>query len=178
VNVYSNCDEVELFLNGNSLGSKPRGAVDSVRAWTVDFAAGTLKAVGKNKGVVVATQELATAGKAAKIALASSAQKLFADFDSLAHVTVSITDDKGIQAPTADNAVTFAITGPGEIAALGNGSTQAQNFRGTQHNAFNGQLTAYIRATGAGGPITLTATADGLAKATVTFETAPARSGH
>ena len=178
VNVYSNCDEVELFLNGNSLGSKPRGAVDSVRAWTVDFAAGTLKAVGKNKGVAVATQELATAGKAAKIALASSAQKLFADFDSLAHVTVSITDDKGIQAPTADNAVTFAISGPGEIAALGNGSTQAQNFRGTQHNAFNGQLAAYIRATGAGGPITLTATADGLAKATVTFETAPARPGH
>jgi beta-galactosidase len=74
--------------------------------------------------------------------------------------------------------VTFAITGPGEIAALGNGSNQAQNFRGTQHNALNGQLTAYIRATGAGGPITLTATADGLAKGTVTFETAPGRPGH
>ena len=55
---------------------------------------------------------------------------------------------------------------------------KAQNFRGTQHAAMEGELKAYVRATGAGGPITLTATADGLAKGTVTFETAPARPAH
>lgn len=175
VNVYSNCQEVELFLNGQSLGSKSLDAVDAVRVWTVDFAPGTLKAVGKNDGEIVATDEMTTAGDAAKISLATDTKKLFADFDSLAHVTVSITDDKGTRIPTADNEVTFSITGPGEIAALANALTQAQDFRGTEHAVWAGQLTAYIRATGSDGPITLTATADGLAKATITFETAPAR---
>jgi beta-galactosidase len=178
VNVYSNCDEVELFLNDKSLGAKPRGARDSVRTWQVDFAAGTLRAVGKNKGEVVARNELTTAGAPAKIAFAPSTTKLFADFDSLSHVTVSITDANGNQVPTAANLVTFKVTGPGMLAAVANGSNTVQDFRAPQHAALNGQLAAYIRATGAGGPVTLTATADGLAPATLTFETAPARPGH
>ena len=66
----------------------------------------------------------------------------------------------------------------GEIAALANGSNQVQDFRGTQHAALNGQLAAYIRATVAGGAITVTATAEGLAPGTITFETAPGRPGH
>ncbi|MBN1973823.1 MAG: DUF4982 domain-containing protein [Sedimentisphaerales bacterium] len=175
VNVYSNCDEVELFLNGKSLGSKSRGAIGSARTWTVDFAPGTLKAVGKNKGDIVASQELVTAGKAAKIVLTPSTRKLFADFDSLAHVTVSITDDKGVEVPAANNIVTFKVSGPGEIAALANGSTQAQNFRGTEHAALAGQLIAYIRAAGSDDSITLTAASNGLTSAAIRFETAPAR---
>ena len=179
VNVYSNCQEVELFLNDKSLGAKPRGAVDSVRTWAVDFAAGTLKAVGKNGGQVAATQELKTAGAAAKVTLTpASSGKLYADFDSLAIVTVSITDEKGVQVPTASNNVSFAINGPGEIAALASGGPpRNQNFRGTEHGAAEGQLMAYIRATGNNGPITLTASAEGLAKGTLTIETAPARPG-
>lgn len=178
VNVYSNCDEVELFLNDKLLGSKPRGAIDSVRVWNVDFSPGTLRVVGKNNGQIVATNELKTAGEAARVTLSSSTPKLFADFDSLAHVTVAITDSNGVQIPTANNNLNFTITGPGEIAALSNGLTQAQNFRGTEHDAWAGQLTAYIRATSSNGPITLTATSEGLTKATLTFETAPARQNH
>jgi len=175
VQVYSNCDDVELFLNDKSLGSKPRGTRDSIRTWQVDFAAGTLRAVGKNKGEVVARQELMTAGAPAKVSLSASTDKLFADFDALSHVVVSIADDKGVQVPTASNMVTFTITGPGVLAAVANGSNTVQDFRAPQHAALNGQLVAYIRATGTGGPITLTAKADGLAPATMTFQTAPGR---
>ena len=178
VSVYSNCEEVELFLNDQSLGSKPCGTRDPVRVWTVDFAPGRLKAIGKNYGEIVTTDELVTAGDAAKITLSASRKKLYADFDSLAHVIVSITDDKGVKIPAAKNKVSFSITEPGEIAALANGLTQAQDFRGTEHDAWAGQLTAYIRATSADGPITLTATAEGLTKAVLTFQTAPARPGH
>ncbi len=178
VNVYSNCDEVELFLNDKSLGAKPRGARDSVRTWQVEFAAGTLRAVGKNKGEAVAKQELVTAGAAAKIVMTPSTEKLFADFDSLAHVVVSIADAKGVQVPTGSNMVTFTVSGPGVLVAAANGSNTVQDFGAPQHAALNGQLAAYVRATGAGGRITMTATAEGMAPATLTFETAPARPGH
>ncbi len=178
IDVNSNCDEVELFLNDKSLGSKPRGKLDSVRTWQVEFAPGTLKAVGKNAGQPVANFELATAGPASQVTLQPSTQKLFADFDSLAIITVNIADAKGTLVPGATNNVSFKLTGPGEIAALATAPAVAQNFHGTEHATSNGQLTAYIRATGATGPITLTATAEGLAPATTTFETALARSGH
>ena len=68
VEVFSNCDSVELLLNGKSLGVKemPR---DVIRTWKMPFAAGTLKAVAKNKGQEVATDTLLTAGKAAAVTL-------------------------------------------------------------------------------------------------------------
>jgi len=178
VQVFSNCDEVELFLNGQSLGAKPRGAVDSIRTWNVQFAPGTLKAVGKNKGQVVTQEELTTAGKAAKVALKASTAKLFADFDSIAHVTVTVVDDKGIEVPAENGVVTFKVAGPGEIAAVENGHLVNQNFRGNSHALYEGQCVAFVRATGPDGKITLTASAPGLADATLTFDAGPARPGH
>jgi len=178
VSVYSNCEEVELLLNGASLGVKPRGRVDSVRTWTVDFAPGTLKAIGRKNGQQVATQEFTTAGVAAKLTFSSSTTKLFADFDSMAHVAIRVTDEKGILIPHAGNAITVKISGPGMLAALANGQLVAQDFRAPTKPALFGELVAYLRATGHNGPITLTATAEGLTPATVTFETAAGRSGH
>jgi beta-galactosidase len=178
VNVYSNCDEVELFLNGKSLGIKPRGPVDSVRTWAVAFEPGTLKGVARNQGQQVAAQELLTAGPAAKLTFTPSTKKLFADFDSLAHVTIAVADGKGVLVPQANNPITVALSGPGMLAALANGQLVAQDFRATTKPALFGQLVAYVRATGNSGPITLTASAEGLAPATMTFETAPARPGH
>ncbi len=175
MNVYSNCDDVELFLNNMSLGSKPKGAVDSVRTWNVAFASGTLKAVGKNKGQEVATCELATAGKPSKIALKASTDHLFADFDSVAHVTVMVTDDKGVEIPTAADVISFKISGPGILAGLENSAMQNQDFRGTSHPCVNGECVAFVQANGPGGKITLTASAPGLADATITFDAAPAR---
>ena len=72
VEVYSNCEQVELFLNGKSLGEKARPADDSPRTWAVPFVPGTLKAVGKNKGRVAAAYELRTAGKQRRGAAAGS----------------------------------------------------------------------------------------------------------
>ncbi|HEY4328521.1 MAG TPA: glycoside hydrolase family 2 TIM barrel-domain containing protein [Phycisphaerae bacterium] len=179
VNINSNCDEVELFLNNASLGSKPRGRIDSVRTWQVAFAPGTLKAVGKNKGAIVATQEFTTAGPAAKITLTPVVKSpLYNDFDSMSYVTVAVTDDKGVMIPAASNTIKFSISGPGKITALATGQLVVQNFHAPEHAAWNGELSAYVQATGDSGPITLSATADGLAPASLTFQTAPARPGH
>ncbi|HVX84094.1 MAG TPA: glycoside hydrolase family 2 TIM barrel-domain containing protein [Phycisphaerae bacterium] len=178
VQVYSNCDEVELLLNGQSLGSKPRGTPDSVRAWTVDYAPGTLKAIGKNKGQAVATYDLTTPGKPAKLVVTASTQKLFNDFDSVAHVTVTVTDDKGVTIPNAANQIKFTLSGPGKVEALENAHLVAQDFRGDTHDAYNGQCVGFIAATGDSGKITLTVSSPGLADGTISFQSAPGRPLH
>ena len=98
VTVYSNCQQVELFLNGQSLGSKPKPANDSPRTWTA--AAGTLKAVGSNDGKSVATYELRPAGPAAKIALATDfGANLPHDYDDVAALQVTMPPEIPSPAP-------------------------------------------------------------------------------
>ena len=148
VTVYSNCKQVELFLDGQSLGSKPKPADDSPRTWTA--AAGTLKAVGSNDGTPVATYELHTAGPATKIALATDlgGANLPHDYDDVATLQVTITDAAGNPVASATPEVQFVIAGPGAIAAIDNGAADNhESFQGNQVRADGGQCTAYIRAT-------------------------------
>ena len=85
--MYSNCDDVELMLNDKSLGVQSRPADNaSPRNFQVPFEAGTLKAVAKNNGMVVAMHELRTAGKPAKIVLTADRKLLPADWDEVATV--------------------------------------------------------------------------------------------
>ena len=175
VTVYSNCQQVELFLNGQSLGAKPKPANDSPRTWTA--AAGTLKAIGSNDGKSVATYELRPAGPAAKIALATDfGANLPHDYDDVAALQVTITDAAGNPVTSATPEVQFAITGPGAIAAIDNGALDNhESFQGRQVRAAGGQCTAFIRSTADTGTITVTATADGLAAGTVTLSAQPAK---
>ena len=96
VTVYSNCQQVELFLNGQSLGAKPRPADDKDNPRTRTAAAGNLKAVGYNDGKPFATNELHAAGPAAKVALAAyTAASLPHDYDDVSPIQVTITDAAG-----------------------------------------------------------------------------------
>jgi beta-galactosidase len=174
VTVYSNCQLVELFLNGQSLGSKPKPADDSPRTWTA--AAGKLKAVGSNDGKPVATYELPAAGPAAKIALAADpgVTSLPHDYDDLAALQVTITDAAGNPVARATPEVQFTIAGPGAIAAIDNGAEDNhESFQGSQVHAAGGQCAAFIRSTADSGTITVTAAADGLASGSVTLTAQP-----
>jgi beta-galactosidase len=172
VEVYSNCEQVQLFLNDKSLGTQPLPQDASARKWTVPFEPGTLKAVAKNNGATVATDELKTAGAPAKITLTADHDKLTADWDDVSYVKASITDANGVQEPGAEDLVTFAITGPGEIAAVDNGDNSSHEpFQAKDRHAFQGQCFAIIRATGATGPVTLTASAPNLTQASITIPT-------
>ena len=97
VEVYSNCDEVELLLNDKSLGSKPINADASSRSWKVAFDPGAIKVVARNQGQVVATDELRTAGKPVKIALSvetiNPGNILTPVWDDVAFVTARVTDE-------------------------------------------------------------------------------------
>jgi beta-galactosidase len=171
VEIYSNAEEVELFLNDRSLGKKIVRKDGGASNWKIAFEPGTLKAVARNRGKEVATETFRTAEKAAKIVLTSDRKSIGADWDDVANVEVLILDKNGTLVPNAANVIKFSLAGPGKIVGLDSGSiVSTEPFQATQRAAFQGRALALIRATG-NESITLTASSDGLESATVNFGT-------
>lgn len=118
--VHSNCDEVELLLNGAILGKKAmprRGHLE----WQVNYAPGILLARGYKGGRVVAEHSRETTGAAAAIRLTPDRAVILADSRDVAVITVMAVDAEGRVVPTADNEITFEVDGPGKIIGVGNG---------------------------------------------------------
>ncbi|HWP55694.1 MAG TPA: glycoside hydrolase family 2 TIM barrel-domain containing protein [Pyrinomonadaceae bacterium] len=173
VEIYSNCETVELFLNGKSLGSKPRPADDSPRNWNVPFTAGTIKAVASNGGRIVATQELRTAGAPAGIILSADRSRITNDPEDLSHVTVTVVDANGVLVPSANNLISFKVTGPGVVAAVDNGDNASHElFQHNERHAFQGTCIAMIKANANAGRITLIASSPGLRDSSITIQVA------
>jgi beta-galactosidase len=174
VNAYSNCDEVELFLNDRSLGSKAKNGDDSPRTWQVTFAPGTLRAVGRNKGMQAATDELKTAGAPARIKLAPEQSTLPHDGDHVVYVRACVTDAAGIPVTTAKNALRFSISGPGELIATDNASPIDHTpFTSPERAALRGTCVAIVRANADSGAITINATSDGLEQGSSVIQATP-----
>jgi beta-galactosidase len=194
VTCYTNCDTVELFLNGKSIGVKgyafprlgmegqygnypARGRVlrttgDLHLAWDVPYEPGTLKAVGLKDGKVVATVEVSTAGDPAAIGLALDREAIAADRRDVAHITVQIQDADGRIVPTAANEVAFELQGEGKILGLDNGDTASkEDYQSNRRKAFNGLCLAIVQSTGKPGQIRVTASSPGLRSSSVTVTT-------
>ena len=171
VEVYSNCEEVELLLNGKSLGSQPLPPDAVPRAWKVAFEPGTLKALGRNKGQVVATHELRTAGKPARILLTADRATLTPDWDDVSYITAAVVDASGVVVPDAKDLVSFKLSGPGRIAAVDSGDNAShESFQADTRRAYQGQCIAILQATAPTGQIRLTGFAPGLASAALLLE--------
>lgn len=171
VQVYSNCDDVELFLNGKSLGAKTKPADDSPRTWSVTFEKGSLKAVAKNKGKEVVSEELITAGDPVKIILIADKSKISKSFDDVSYITAKVVDAKGIVCPNIDKLISFTISDAGTIAAVDNGDVQShEQYMGTERHTYHGQAIAIIKAKATNGKITITANAPELTSGSVTIE--------
>jgi len=164
VQVFSNCDEVELFLNGKSLGVKERPADNaSPRTWTTTFQKGTLKAVGKKNGKVGAEQELKTAGRPVKIVLTADKLKLANSWNDVVYVRATITDESGNPCLRADNKIKFNIEGAGVIAAVDNAEvTSTEPFQSNERWAYKGTCVAIVKARANEGEITVTASGNNL----------------
>jgi beta-galactosidase len=176
VEAYSNADEVELYLNDKSLGKKAKPANDAPRTWDVTFARGSLRAVARNKGVNVASDELRTAGAPARIILSTSTTSLGSAFDDAAFITARVVDKDGVTNPNASSQLTFKVSGPGAVVAVDNGSiTSHAQYQSDKCASDRGQCVAVIKANGASGNITITATAPGLEAGTTLIATGPAR---
>jgi beta-galactosidase len=176
VEVYSNCEQVELFLNGKSLGGKSKPTDDSSRNWKVPFAAGTLKAVGTNNGRLAASYELRTAGKPAQILLAADRSAIAPVWDDVAYVNVTVVDDHGVLIPNAGDLITFGIKGPGVIGAVDSANNNSHEaFQAHQRKAFQGRCFAMLKAKASAGQITLEATAPGLKSSSIIIKAVAAR---
>jgi beta-galactosidase len=166
VEVYSNCETVELLLNGTSLGSKPRPEDDSPRIWSVPFAPGIIEAIGRNRGQVAARHKLSTAGKAARILLSADQQNLKFSWDDVVSLRAVVVDAQNVPVPGATDTITFQGNGPAFFAGVDNGDNHwHDSFHGPSCPALDGQCVAYLKAKAAEGQVTVTATAPGLASA-------------
>jgi beta-galactosidase len=168
VEVYSNCEEVELFLNGKSLGKQARPKDDSPRTWEVNFESGILRAVGVNSGKVAATYELRTAGKPAKIVVTVDKKTIADRWDDVVFVNVSVIDQNGTLVPGADNLITFTTEGAGFVAAVDSADNNSHEpYQASQRRAYQGKCLALIKANSARGMIKLTATSPNLRSASI-----------
>lgn len=163
---YNNADEVELFVNGKSQGVRSKGKDDFHVCWRVTYRPGTVKAVSRKDGQVVAEQEIHTAGEPARIRLTPDRTAISCDGRDLSFVTVEILDKDGNLCPWAENEVAFDVQGAGFIAGVDNGSpVSMERFKANHRKAFYGKCLVVIQNNGEDGPIRLTATSEGLQEA-------------
>jgi beta-galactosidase len=167
--VQSNCDEVELSLNGEVLGSQkvqPRAHLE----WTVKYAPGTLLAKGFKGGKQVLEDKVETTGAAAALELAADRREIDGNGEDIAMVTVAVTDDQGRNVPTADNHVSFAISGPARIIGVGNGNPSSHEpDKESERKLFNGLAQVIVQSGAGEGEVHLTAKGDGLKPADLTL---------
>jgi beta-galactosidase len=169
---YNHADEVELFLNGKSMGTKKKEGDDLHVMWRVKFEPGTIKVVSRKGGKVVLTAEKHTAGTPAKIVLSADRSKIKADGKDLSFVTVKVLDKDGNMVPDADNLVKFKVSGNGALKAVDNGSeTDHDSFKANHRRAFNGLALAIVQSNSKAGSITLTVSSEGLQGASVVVQT-------
>ncbi|WPU93386.1 beta-galactosidase GalB [Mucilaginibacter sabulilitoris] len=168
---YNNADEVELFLNDKSLGTKKKTGDDLHIMWRVKFEPGTLKAISRKDGKVVLTREIHTAGPAAKIVLVADRNLINADGKDLSFITVKIMDKDGNILPDANNLVNFKINGEAFIASVDNGDPVSHDsFKVNYRKAFHGLALAIVQAKDKAGNIKFTATSKGLQSASMVIK--------
>lgn len=155
--VHSNLDEVEVFLNGASQGKQKVEPLKHLE-WKVKYEPGTLEARGSKGGKVVLTEKRETTGKAATIKMTADRTEINADGQDVAVVRVEVLDGEGRHIPTADNMISFKVTGDGALIGVGNGDPNCQESdKEPKRSLFNGLAQVILQATKNPGTIMLEA---------------------
>jgi beta-galactosidase len=155
--VHSNLEEVELFLNGKSQGSQKVQPLTHME-WKVKYEPGVLEARGSKGGKVIATEKRETTGKAEKIKLTADRTAIDADGQDVAVVTVEVLDREGRSIPTANNQISFQVSGEGALIGVGNGDPNCQESdKEPKRSLFNGLAQVILQATKNPGTITVEA---------------------
>ena len=171
---YTNCDEVELFLNGKSLSTQRHEGEQLV--WMVPFEPGTLRAVARTGSSQVATAEVKTAGKPAGLQIIADKLQLANHPGDVVHLEVQVVDAHGVLVPMADNMVHFKVSGPGKLIGVDNGDPlDLSAYVSNERQAFRGKCLAIVRATGNTGVIKVSVESPGLAKQVLEIPVSAAR---
>ena len=189
---YNHADEVELFINGQSQGTRRKALSHALSpteqqiscslppapcsteyhvAWRVVFEPGEVRVVARKDGRQVGEQRIRTAGAPHHIRLTPDRTSLTSDGRSMAFVTVEVVDKDGIRCPLAENQIVFSVDGAAKIAGVDNGcQTSMERFKANRRRAFFGKCLVVLQHDRhKTGPVTLTARAADLQPATVTF---------
>lgn len=165
---YNQADEVELFLNGESLGVRSKTDSTYHVAWRVPFRPGVLRAVSRCGGKEVLTAEVRTAGKPARLCLIPDRKVIQADGKELIFVAATVCDIDGTPVPDATPLIHFSVDGEGEVVGTDNGNpNDHESLRKPRREAFYGKALVVVRNTGRPGEIRIKAVAEGLPEATV-----------
>ena len=150
----------------SSLGRKPAGKANKyIASFEVNYEPGELKAVGYIQGVQVQEATLSTTGPATSLRLTPDRDALHAEPGDLSYVTVEIIDAAGRVLPNADRTLTFHLSGPGEIAAVGSPDPiSAEDYRGSTRTTHRGRALVVVKTSGKPGTLRLKAEAEGLPK--------------
>jgi beta-galactosidase len=193
---YTNCDSVELFLNGKSYGRKAfefprqgtvggwntyaRPQVHSTTAdlhlsWDLPYEPGVLKAIGRKGDQIVCEEEIHTAGKAASLMLVADRDSLRADARDVVHLSVKVVDADGNTVPRSDALISFELQGSGSLIGVDNGNPVSHEaYKASTRRAFNGLALALVQSTAQPGEIRVKVTADSLRGAELVLHAAPA----
>jgi len=175
--VYTNGDEAELFVNGQSQGRRKKEphSADYMKRYRlmwneVTYQPGEVKAVAYKNSIKIGEEIIRTAGKPSQLRLVADRQKMKADGDDLIYMTVDATDAKGNYCPTTDNTVIFTVEGAAVIEAVDNGNPQSlEPFASNKVKLFNGKAIVILRSVeGRSGNIKVTATSAGLKSGKIT----------
>ncbi len=193
VMAYTNCDSVELFLNGKSYGIKslefPRQGnsggwnsyatplvyattADLHLMWDVPYEPGTLKAVGRKGGKIVYEEEIHTAGAPAAIRLSVDRNTIDADERDVAHVKIEVVDKNGYVVPDANEPVQIIVGGDGKLIGLDNGNpVDHTSMKSDNRNTFNGLALAVVQSSNKPGKIQVRANSSSLKNASIEITT-------
>jgi beta-galactosidase len=159
--VHSNADEVELFVNGASVGKKPVKKLSHVE-WKVKYEPGVIEARGWKDGKVILTERRETTGPEVAIRLTTDRTEIDADGQDVAVIKVEALDKEGRPVPIASNQIGFKVSGAGELVGVGNGNPNCQESdKKPKRSLFNGLAQIIVQASREPGEIRIEAVKDG-----------------
>jgi beta-galactosidase len=165
---FTNCPEVELFIDGKSYGKRNSDPANSCLWWCVPYNAGGVKAVAKGPDNNTLTAELKRVYEPEKIFIKPDAKTLKANNQDVAVVEVQLLDKNNNRALLANNLINFEISGEGRIIGVDNGDASSlENYKLPKRQARLGRCIVIVQATGKSGTITLTAKSQGLPDASI-----------
>ncbi|KAF2123202.1 glycoside hydrolase superfamily [Lophiotrema nucula] len=174
VHVLSSGDEAELFVNGKSQGKKTKGEYEYRFRWDeIVYSPGELHVITYNNGIEWASDAVRTVGAASRLHISADRTTIDADGKDLSFISIEVLDADGNIVPEANNEITFTVEGAGELVATDNGDpADFTSFPSNVRKAFSGKALAIVKGSaGQPGPLTVTATAEGLSSSNVVVET-------
>jgi beta-galactosidase len=164
---FTNCRQVELFINNKSLGVKNLADAEKQKIqWQIPYEPGVIKAVGRIGKKVVSEHTLKTAGKPVRILLNADKNIIAADGLDLAYITARVVDENEVIVPSAENMIKFTVTGAAVNAGICSSNLLSDElWQSDQRKAYEGRCLLVVRAKRQSGTVAIKASAEGLESA-------------